>query len=111
MDDDDSEQVEVLGSQNMALDGPFKVELTVFGVVGEYSVQAKIDLRPGTVPNDEAIQKAIRNAANAISEAQPDARLATRHEFVRELLSERAPGVRFAVPGPNGFRLVEGSNR
>ena len=101
------EQTEVLGSQNIALDGPFKIEMQVCLKIisGEHEgmqAWATIDLPPGTVPTEEMIITRLKTAMDS-----GDAfRLATRKEFVTELLCEKIGyDMNFSVPGPKDFRL------
>ena len=102
------DKTEVLGSHNLATDGPFKLEMSVMliGTEGEhegYDAWAGIDLPPGKIPTDAAVTKRLRLALDNVPKGF---RLATREEFVRHLLIERTrANMNFAVPGPREFRL------
>lgn len=106
---DEDEQVEILGSQNIATGGPFKLEMKVM-LVGEggqydgYDAWATIDLPPGELPAREAIERRLGNALTSTD----GFRLATRKEFVSSLLSERTgvPGLSLSVPGPVDFEFA-----
>ncbi len=104
----DDERTEILGSQNIALGGPFKLEMQVHLICesGEHKgcdAWATIDLPPGEVPNIKQIEDRL---ASALKEAGSAFRLATRKEFVSGLLSERVGfNMNFAIPGPDSFTL------
>ena len=104
------DQTEVLGSQGIALDGPFKIAMKIHfvGISGEYEgydAHAELDLKPGFVPTDDDITKMVSAAQEQLGEAF---RPATRKEFVRALLIEQdGVDMNFSVPGPKDFRLFK----
>lgn len=102
-----TDKTEILGSQTIATGGPFKLSMHVM-LVGEegqyegYDAWAEIDLPPGKVPTQEQIEERLWHAVQ-----QEGFRLATRKEFVKDLLAERTgvPGLSLSVPGPDRFEL------
>jgi hypothetical protein len=91
--------------KDIATYAPFKIEMKVM-LVGEggeydgYTAWADIDLPPGKIPTQEVIDNRIHEAMR-----QQGFRLATRHEFVGELLEERTGTGGWAVPGLDQFEF------
>lgn len=110
MDDADNinDRTEVLGSQHIANDGPFKIEMSILfkAIAGEHEgcdAWAAVDLPPGQVPTDELIVEAIEAAQKSLG---PNFQLASRKEFVTDILIERTGvNMNFSVPGPADFAL------
>lgn len=107
------DKTEILGSQSIAQDGPFKISLKMHfvGISGEYEgydAHADIDLPPGCVPTDDAILKAFDIASEQLGDKF---RIATRGEFVKGLLIEQTGvDMNFSIPGPSEFRLFKKEN-
>lgn len=104
-----------MSGATLAPDAPYKLEMQVMlvGVSGPhkgYTAWASIDLPPGKGFTDQEVQQRLANAAEAAGE---HFRLAGRHEFLQELLSEQSgiAGAQFAAPGPDSFRLTAPEER
>lgn len=90
----------------VAADGPFKIELKVL-MVGEsgeyegYDAWADIELAPGVLPTQKAIENAMRDAMLAAPEGFE---LPDRKQFVNKLLQERTgqDGLQMVIPGLEG---------
>lgn len=104
-----SDKIEVLGSQKIATDGPFRLAMKIHfvGIAGEYEgydAHADVDLPPGEVPDDATVMKMIEAAQAQLG---GNFRPATRAEFVRDVLIEQiGADMNFAIPGPVDFRLL-----
>lgn len=88
------------GSQ-VALDGPFEVEVKVHITDGSNTGVVTVGLANGTIPTKENILDAVKQAKKAATDAEM--RLMDRHEFVCEMLGAG----RVAVPGPKVFANPE----
>ena len=106
--DQTADKVEILGSGNIALDGPFVLTVGVKFKISDGPHKGSIAivdvaLAAGKVPSEQDIVDAVKKAAEFVG---PEGELLTRTEFVQDEMAERT-GLRvdFAVPGPEEFRL------
>lgn len=90
--------------RNICSDGPFDLELKVYGTDGTNVAQVAYNMAPGKVPDRETIDRAITEALAALRQSFPtgDCRLLTRREFVSMKMGI-TPDMHIGVSGPEQF--------
>lgn len=95
----------------IAPDGPFEVQLTIHAGDGTYRAQLVYSLPPGVVPTKEVILEYLADVKKTLAseKATKGFKLMGRHEFVNQLLAERAgvtgAAANFAISGPDEWAL------